>query len=242
MERLSFSRGLWLFIWRAAAVLVDLSLAALGAGYFLRLSERLSARVLVYFASEAAVGDGVTEDLVIGCSVAFAMAVSVGAFAWLFSSALFRASCVRVFGASPGKYLLGLRVRRSSGERVKFFRALGREGAKLWSALFLGVGYLAAIWTARGQALHDKLSRCVVEPAGRRSPFFAALSLTAAAVLLSIEVPTLYRRVDAVVEPFRQAVHAARHPGPIEQLSWALVKRGWADFERSMAADHAPSH
>jgi uncharacterized RDD family membrane protein YckC len=71
--------------------------------------------------------------------------------------------------ATWGKRALNIVVTDARGERVSFGRALGRNFAKLLSALPLCFGYLMAAFTARKQALHDLVASTlvVVGPAAR---------------------------------------------------------------------------
>jgi adenylate cyclase len=69
-------------------------------------------------------------------------------------------------GASPGKLLMGLRVRGASGERVALGRAFVRNTAKLLSLATAFIGFLTVLFTRRRQAMHDMLADCVVVPAG----------------------------------------------------------------------------
>jgi uncharacterized RDD family membrane protein YckC len=64
--------------------------------------------------------------------------------------------------ATVGKKLLRLKVTDESGNRISFARANGRYWGKILSGLLLGAGYIMAGLTAKKQALHDKLSGCLV--------------------------------------------------------------------------------
>lgn len=77
---------------------------------------------------------------------------------WLYF-ALFEASS---WQATPGKRLLGMRVTDLDGDRISFWRATGRYWGKLLSTLILLIGYLMQPFTARKQALHDKLAATLV--------------------------------------------------------------------------------
>jgi uncharacterized RDD family membrane protein YckC len=66
--------------------------------------------------------------------------------------------------ATVGKRTLGLRVTDLKGERLTFGRASGRFVAKGLSAIPLGIGFLLAAFTRRGQALHDIIASTLVVP------------------------------------------------------------------------------
>ncbi|MFQ5724592.1 MAG: RDD family protein [Terriglobia bacterium] len=64
--------------------------------------------------------------------------------------------------ATLGKKALSLKVTDSGGNRISFGRALGRNAAKILSALILLIGYLMAGFTEKKQALHDMIAGCLV--------------------------------------------------------------------------------
>ncbi|WP_374763698.1 RDD family protein [Yunchengibacter salinarum] len=64
--------------------------------------------------------------------------------------------------ATPGKKVLKLIVTDEAGNRLTFLRATGRHLGKILSALILLIGFFMAGWTARKQALHDKLAGTLV--------------------------------------------------------------------------------
>src|SRR5256885_450936 len=68
---------------------------------------------------------------------------------------LFESSSIQ---ATPGKVLLGLKVRDTSGRRISIHKANKRYWGKLLSGLILGIGFMMTGWTLRKQALHDKLA------------------------------------------------------------------------------------
>ena len=64
--------------------------------------------------------------------------------------------------ATVGKQALGIQVTDLEGNRISFWRALGRNLAKIVSALTLFIGYIIAGFTARKQALHDLIASTLV--------------------------------------------------------------------------------
>ncbi len=72
---------------------------------------------------------------------------------WLESSA---------WQATLGKKILGLRVVDLDGRRITFWKSASRNFNKSISSLILGIGYLMPLWTAKRQALHDRMARCLV--------------------------------------------------------------------------------
>ncbi|MCH8853349.1 MAG: RDD family protein [Planctomycetes bacterium] len=72
---------------------------------------------------------------------------------WLESSA---------WQATLGKKILGLHVVDLDGQRITFWKSASRNFNKSISSLILGIGYLMPLWTAKRQALHDRMARCLV--------------------------------------------------------------------------------
>jgi uncharacterized RDD family membrane protein YckC len=70
------------------------------------------------------------------------------------------------YQATVGKIALGIQVTDMNGNRVTFGRALGRNLAKIISALILYIGFIMAAFTARKQALHDIIANTLVVKKG----------------------------------------------------------------------------
>ena len=60
--------------------------------------------------------------------------------------------------ATIGKRWMGLRVVDDRGERLSFLHASGRYAAKYVSALPCFLGFIMALFSSRGRALHDRLA------------------------------------------------------------------------------------
>jgi uncharacterized RDD family membrane protein YckC len=60
--------------------------------------------------------------------------------------------------ATIGKRWMGLRVVDENGERLSFLRASARYAAKYVSALPCFLGFMMALFSSRGRALHDRLA------------------------------------------------------------------------------------
>lgn len=87
--------------------------------------------------------------------------------------------------ATIGKQLLGIQVTDGNGARLTFVRALLRNLAKIISSIPLGLGFLLAAFTARKQALHDMITKCLVVRSGP-SHFMKAVAATVGALVISI--------------------------------------------------------
>ena len=64
--------------------------------------------------------------------------------------------------ATVGKLALALQVQRKDGSEVGYVRAFLRNLAEALCILSFALGYLAALFTTRRQALHDLLTGTVV--------------------------------------------------------------------------------
>ena len=60
--------------------------------------------------------------------------------------------------ATIGKRWMGLKVTDARGERLSFFRAVGRNISKYFSAAICFLGFIAALFTSDNLALHDYVS------------------------------------------------------------------------------------
>lgn len=79
--------------------------------------------------------------------------VGVG-FGWLYEAGL---EC-SPSQATVGKRWMGIKVTDAHGERISFLRATGRYAAKYISALPCFIGFIVALFSSRGLALHDRLA------------------------------------------------------------------------------------
>jgi uncharacterized RDD family membrane protein YckC len=131
------------FLRRFAALLID-SLLAGAVGFFIGVM----IGILVAAAGGDDVGDG-WSALVNVASVA----------GWFLYFALMESSSHQ---ATVGKIALGIQVTDLEGNRLSFGRALGRNLAKIISALILYIGFIMAAFTERKQALHDLIASALV--------------------------------------------------------------------------------
>ena len=81
---------------------------------------------------------------------------------WLFGGVDWAAFESSPQQATPGKMALDLVVTTDAGRRVSLLRAVLRYISKQVNGFTLGIGYLMAGWTRKKQALHDKMTGCVV--------------------------------------------------------------------------------
>src|SRR5580692_3626138 len=81
----------------------------------------------------------------------------IGTTGWLYY-ALMESSA---FQATLGKQALRLRVVQMDGQPVSFGRASARFFAKILSSILL-IGFIMAAFTENKQALHDRISGCLV--------------------------------------------------------------------------------
>ncbi|PLR81410.1 hypothetical protein CVD25_20410 [Bacillus canaveralius] len=64
--------------------------------------------------------------------------------------------------ATVGKKLLGLKVTDLNGNRISFWRSLGRYLAMMFLSSILLIGYIIAAFTEKKQSLHDLIAGTVV--------------------------------------------------------------------------------
>ncbi|GEM_PF-1187479 len=76
---------------------------------------------------------------------------------WLLFTLIYAAT-----GASPGKLLMGLRVRNEQGSKLSAGKVSVRYFGKWLSALPLFLGFFLAFSNSKRQALHDKLNKTMV--------------------------------------------------------------------------------
>jgi uncharacterized RDD family membrane protein YckC len=90
-------------------------------------------------------------------------------FNWLPSWAYYVAFTA-LYGATPGKMLLGIRVVKADGRPVDWLTAFMREVVgKTLSTLALGVGYLWAFFHPKRQTWHDLIADTLVVHRERES-------------------------------------------------------------------------
>lgn len=63
-----------------------------------------------------------------------------------------------MYGGTPGKLILGLRIEDDHGKYIGIAGALLRYVGKILSTLILGIGYLMIVWDPKKQGLHDKIA------------------------------------------------------------------------------------
>lgn len=64
--------------------------------------------------------------------------------------------------ATPGKWLMGLRVTDLEGNRLTAAQSSTRNSAKLLGFITLGYGFICMLWSENHETLHDKMSSTVV--------------------------------------------------------------------------------
>jgi uncharacterized RDD family membrane protein YckC/Tfp pilus assembly major pilin PilA len=105
---------------------------------------------------------------------AYGPLVVLALFAWVYKATMESSQSQATFG----KRWLHLKVTSLTGERISFSRATGRSFAEGLSQLSFYVGYLAAAFTERRQALHDLIAGTLVV---RRDATPAEIALSAPA-------------------------------------------------------------
>ncbi len=99
------------------------------------------------------------------------VAYILGAIGWLGYYAAMESSSNQ---ATVGKMALGIKVTDLEGNRISFGRALGRNLAKIISALIFYIGFIMAAFTAKKQALHDMIANTLVVKKASTTPMASA--------------------------------------------------------------------
>ena len=89
----------------------------------------------------------------LGLTMVINLVVAVSYFAGLQSSKM---------QATLGKKMLGLKVTDLNGNRISFWRSLGRYFAMSFLSGILLIGYILAAFTEKKQSLHDLIASTVV--------------------------------------------------------------------------------
>lgn len=125
----------WLIDWLLLTIIISASAAVIGfLGQALKINEILG------------LGEGIRLlVLVIGAVLAAIAPISYNIACWMLA------------GQTVGKWVMGLRVVRTNGQRVGFWAAVRRQiGYWLSSILFLGFAWI--LFDNRRQGFHDKLA------------------------------------------------------------------------------------
>jgi serine/threonine protein kinase len=137
---------------RSAAVFVDITLTVLiwiaGA-----LTFGFTLGVLSALLGDESLASNVLEKLGVPFDIVFYI------FVWVIYHAALESSRLQ---ATPGKLAMRIKVTDQRGRRLSFIHSLGRAGARVISALPLGLGFLPAAFTSRRQALHDLMTGTLV--------------------------------------------------------------------------------
>lgn len=120
--------------------------------------------------------------------------------------------------ASLGKMMLGIKVVDANGQRLTFWRSLGRNAGKFVSGWILNIGYFMAGVTRKKQALHDKMANAYVvdknfqpgNPLPDVPTHYAALgAIIAAMILLIFLLIALF--VGMIAFGIQQSIKASAH-------------------------------
>lgn len=152
--------GFWV---RVAATLVDSLIV--GVPYIL----------IILAVSFAGVENGIVLMLVYGIPEIFAYAYYI--------------LMLSTYQATLGKMAVGLRVERTNGEKIGFWRAVLREiFGKFVSGITFGIGFFMVGWTQKKQGLHDKIADTVVI---ERDPNKSKTVWIIIAVVMALALPVI---------------------------------------------------
>ena len=142
--------------------------------------------------------------------------------------------------ATIGKKLMGLKVTDVYGQRLSFWRSLGRNVGMVVSGLIIGVGSLMCIWTSKKQCLHDKMASCLVvdeTPTEKRGCAIAAITVWLCLLFLmvvSVMAAGLAPSFGEIVQRAREAqMQANQRQNDMNALQERLRRQiNEIDFER----------
>jgi uncharacterized RDD family membrane protein YckC len=149
-----------------------------------------------------------------------AMAIAVGTLFglvlwWLYYAVMESSKRQATFG----KIVFGLRVVDLDGDRISFGKASGRHFGKILSLITFFIGHFMAGWTRKKQALHDKMSGCLVVK--NNSPIFSSVNNFAKNSKLSVNQnrgePTLSMRRAGGVDSFEAEALRRYKAGEIDE-------------------------
>ena len=109
--------------------------------------------------------------------------------------------------ATIGKKLLGLKVTDTNGQRISFWRSLGRNLGMVVSTIIFYIGYLMCLWTEKKQCLHDQMADCLVVDTNENNKngcvvaiiiavFMAFITVFIVGILSAIAMPQYFRAVE----------------------------------------------
>jgi uncharacterized RDD family membrane protein YckC len=142
---------------RFGAYIVDSIILTIGLGIILFVLSMVGIPIVdtAEYAAE-------TGDLSVSAEADFNLNPVAGIIIFLVTVLYFPVLESSSLQASIGKLALGIKVTDMQGNRIGFGRALGRNLAKIISAIILYIGFIMAGFTQKKQALHDMIAGCLV--------------------------------------------------------------------------------
>lgn len=181
--------GFWMRVCACLFDAVILGVPFAGINWILESrSTMLSSQLLP--SAKASVSTSLLVGIFAGAIILLLLAVLLFIVSW-FYYAISESSPMR---GTPGKRLAGMIVTDLHGDTISFKRASCRYFAKILSGGGLGLGFLMPLFNAQKQALHDKLSGCVIRKAERRNPLVLAVCAILSLVVLSAIQPEKERQ------------------------------------------------
>ena len=131
--------------------------------------------------------------------------------------------------ATLGKRIMGLKVTDSAGQRISFWRSLGRNLGMYISGLILGIGYLMCLWTERKQCLHDMLADCIVADTKPEENSGCVVAVVIGVVILLVGTLFFFFFAAIAMPQFFRAVEKARLTEAVtlmENINQAQLRAG----------------
>ncbi len=136
--------------------------------------------------------------------------------------------------ATPGKLVLGLVVTDLQGERISMGRGIGRNLAKILSAIPLLIGFFLAGFTARKQALHDLMGGTLVVDKDPKAGSLPGWAIALLAIVVGFVMVAILGIIAAIALPAykdytvrAKVVQVSNDAAPIKlQLSETMMQYG----------------
>ena len=113
--------------------------------------------------------------------------------------------------ATIGKKLFKLKVTDTNGQRISFWRSLGRNLGRIISFIILCIGYLMCFWTEKKQCLHDQMADCLVVDETPNEKQGCVIGVFVCFLILGLFVPLIVGVLAAMALPqYFKAVEKSR--------------------------------
>ena len=125
------------------------------AGFWIRLLAMIIDGIILGIISKILFGDTVVQTTNGSITMQFNNAYTLVPL-------IYTLACWMLFSATPGKYLLGLRIVDEEGNKLSPAKAIIRYLGYIVSSIILCIGYLMIGFSSKKQGLHDLIAKTYV--------------------------------------------------------------------------------